>query len=92
MRDNEEKKGKVLSVRLTEEGYENLKEESQLHHMSMSGYLAQIAVHGKNGLTPELMVKIQRIVNVAYKAIKDYEPETAEFLEQEMHELWSELK
>ncbi len=97
MRDLKEKKGKVTSIRLSEEQYQRVKKQAEQHGMTMSNYIITTAVHGENLLTPEQMVRLQNIVNEAVAVVMEYAPEASKDkriwrIRREMSKLWTSLK
>ena len=64
----------------------NAKEEG----LNFSSFCIARAMQRK-ALTPVLIVKIQNLVNIAYRIIKDSEPDTAKYIKKEMEEIWSYL-
>lgn len=97
MRDPKEKKGKVTSIRLSEEQYQRVKKQAEQHGMTMSNYIITTAVHGENLLTPEQVVRLQNIVNEAVAVVMEYAPEASKDkriwrIRREMSKLWTSLK
>ena len=97
MRDPKEKKGKVTSIRLSEEQYQRVKKQAEQHGMTMSNYIITNAVHGENLLTPEQVVRLQNIVNEAVGVVMEYAPEASKDkriwrIRREMSKLWTSLK
>ena len=94
MRTEFEKKGKVTSVRLTEEEHIEFTEAAEKEGLTLGGYLRECARHRNNSLEPCLLVHMQNVMNTAVELIRKYEPKntkTAEKLEKEMKELWNKL-
>lgn len=92
MRDESEKKTRSTTLlRMTKEQYVLIQKKAEAKGMSVGSYIVNKAVHEEN-LSPELVVRIQDILNIAYRIIQDSEPETARFLRGEMTAIWSELK
>ena len=93
MRDPKEKKGMVTSIRLTEEQHQRVKKQAEQQGMTMSNYI----MHGENLLTPELVVRLQNIVNEAIAVVLEYAPELLKEkriwkMRREMSKLWTSLK
>ena len=94
MRKEFEKKGKVTSIRLTEEELIEFTEAAEKEGLTLGGYLRECARHRNDSLNPCLLVHMQNVMNTAVELIYRYEPqnkETAEKMEKEMEELWSKL-
>ncbi len=97
MRDPKEKKGMVTSIRLTEEQHQWVKKQAERYGMTMSNYIITTAMHGENLLTPELVVRLQNIVNEAIAVVMEYAPELLKEkriwkIRREMSKLWTSLK
>lgn len=90
-RAESEKKGKVTSIRLTEEQHRKVQEKAEANNMSVSRYLTETALHADNALTPEIMVGIQVLANDASAAVEEYAPEKVESLQRGVNELWQKL-
>lgn len=94
MRKDSEKKGKIASIRLTDEEFEKFTEAAGRKGMSLSNYLRDCAEHQNNVLDPCLLVHMQNVANIAMELIRQYEPKNAkvaEKLESEMKELWKSV-
>lgn len=79
----------VKSVRMSEAQYDRIMEKANEHELSLGSYMVHTATHSNNGITPELLCKIQNIVNIAHDTIKEYAPEKLGEVESEMNEFWS---
>ena len=90
-RAESEKKGKVTSIRLTEEQHRKVQEKAAAKKMTVSRYLTETALHADNALTPEIMVRIQVLANDASAAVEEYAPEKVESLQRGVNELWQKL-
>ena len=90
-RAESEKKGKVTSIRLTEEQHRKVQEKAAAKNMTVSRYLTETALHAANALTPEIMVRIQVLANDASAAVEEYAPEKVESLQRGVNELWQKL-
>lgn len=91
MRDEAEKKTRSTTLRMTENQYALIERKAKEKGMSVGSYIVNKAVHGEN-LSPELVVRMQDVMNIAYRIIQDNEPETAKYLRGEMTAIWSNLK
>ena len=92
MRKESEKKTKVTSLRMTEEQYLAIQEMADEKEMSISSYIVDSAIHSQKSVTPDIMVKIQKLVNTACRAVEKLAPDKAEKMETEAKKLWSLLK
>lgn len=70
LRAESERKGKVTSIRLTEEQHERVQKKAQAKGMTISNYIITTAVNG-NSVTPELLVKLQNIANEACSVMEN---------------------
>ncbi|MBE6877132.1 MAG: hypothetical protein E7496_10535 [Ruminococcus sp.] len=91
MRSQTEQKHRVTSIRTTEDQYQRIKKQADEKKMTVSNYLATVGEHG-NGLTPEVMVRLQNIVSEANAAVQEYAPERNQKMQKEVNQLWSLLK
>ena len=90
MKKQSEKKSIVKSIKLSPNQYEWIQKQAQEKGMNFSEYMVDCAVHGQNGLTPQMAVKIQEIANTANELADrlDYhEYETKEQLQKKAVEL-----
>ena len=90
LRAESERKGKVTSIRLTEEQHERVQKKAQAKGMTISNYIITTAVNG-NSVTPELLVKLQDIANEACSVMEKYEPDRVTAMQQEVNGLWQKL-
>ncbi len=92
MRDTAEKRTKVTSLRMSEKQYAAIQKQAKKEKQTMSSFILSQAMHGKKGLTPAQMVKIQNVVNTACTLVREYATERSAALESEADALWSLLK
>lgn len=90
LRAESERKGKVTSIRLTEEQHERVQKKAKEKGMTVSNYIITKSVNG-NAVTPELLVKLQNIANEACSVMEKYEPDRVTAMQQEVNEIWQEL-
>jgi len=64
MRSEKEKKSVVKSIKLSSNQEKFIKEQAEIKNMNFSEYMVDCAVHGSQGITPQIAVKIQEIVNI----------------------------
>ena len=83
-----EKKNIIKSVKMTEEQKNLIEENAKLSGMSFSGYILHSALKSDKKITPQILVKIQKIVNMACNLSED----NIETLESEVNKLWEYLK
>ena len=90
-RADSEKKGKVTSVRLTEEQHRRVQEQAKAKGMTISSYIITTAVNGGNAITPEMLVEMQNVVNMACAVVEECVPEKVESIQERMNEIWQKL-
>lgn len=90
-RAESERKGKVTSIRLTEEQYMRVKEQAKAKGMTVSNYIITTAVNGGNNITPEMLVKMQNVANMACTAVEEFAPEKVKSIQEGMNEIWQKL-
>ncbi len=82
----------TTSIRLNDEEKRILDEKAKEKGMSRSTYIREKALHGEEGLTPEMMVHIQNLVNEAFETIRYADMDKAVSMEMEVNKLWTLLK
>lgn len=65
MRNKSEKRTIPKSVRLSPLQFEEITEKAQAKGMSLSSYMVDCALHNNQGITPQIAVKMQEMVNMA---------------------------
>ena len=90
LRAESERKGKVTSIRLTEEQHERVQKKAQEKGMTVSNYIITTSVNG-NAADPELLVKLQNIANETCSIMEKYAPDRAKAIQQEVNEIWQKL-
>ncbi len=90
-RAESEKKGKVTSIRLTEEQHRRVQEQAKAKGMTVSSYIITTAVNGGNTITPEMLVKMQNVANMACAAVEEIAPDKVESIQKGMNEIWQKL-
>lgn len=70
MRSENEKKSVTKSVKLSPLQVQQIEEKAVEKHMTFSGYMVDCAVHGNDGATPNIAVKVQVLANII-KSIAD---------------------
>lgn len=90
-RAESEKKGKVTSIRLTEEQHRRVQEQAKAKGMTVSSYIITTAVNGGNAITPEMLVKMQNVANMACEAVEEFAPDKVKSIQKGMNEIWQKL-
>lgn len=91
LRAESERKGKVTSIRLTEEQHERVQKKAQEKGMTVSSYIITTAVNGGNAVTPELLVSLQNITNETCSVMEEYAPDRVTAMQKAVNELWQKL-
>ena len=77
MKKQTEKKSITKSVKLSPQQYEQIHKDADAAGMNFSAYLVDCAVH-KQGLTPQLAVKIEEVALAAYDIAEHLYPQEYE--------------
>lgn len=91
LRAESERKGKVTSIRLTEEQHKKVQEQAKAKGMTVSSYIITTAVNGGNTITPEMLVKMQNVADMACEAVEEFAPEKVKSIQEGMNEIWQKL-
>lgn len=91
LRAESERKGKVTSIRLTEEQHELVQKKALEKGMTVSSYIITTAVNGGNAITPELLVKLQNITNEACSVMEEFAPDKFTAMQEKVNEIWQKL-
>lgn len=65
MRSESEKKTIVKSIKLSPLQLQHIEEQADKKGMKFSEYMLDCALHGSQGITPQIAVKVQEMVNMA---------------------------
>lgn len=65
MRSENEKKSIVKSIKLSPLQLQHIEEQADKKGMKFSEYMLDCALHGSQGITPQIAVKMQEMVNMA---------------------------
>lgn len=65
MKKENEKKSIVKSIKLSQKQYEYIQEQANNKGMNFSEYMIDSAMHRENHLSPQILVKVQEIANIA---------------------------
>lgn len=64
MRSKNEKKSIVKSIKLSPLQLQQIEKQADKKGMKFSEYMLDCALHGSNGITPQIAVKMQEMVNM----------------------------
>lgn len=90
-RAESERKGKVTSIRLTEDQHRRVQVQAKAKGMTVSSYIITTAVNGGNAITPEMLVKMQNVANMACAAVEEFAPDKVESIQKGMNKIWQKL-
>ena len=91
MKSPEEKKTRILSVRVSENMYSEIKTKADERNMSVSKFMSLSAVHSDKSLKPMQLVQIQNLSNLVAEACEEMNPELAEAMRKEADAIWQSL-
>lgn len=64
MRNENEKKSVTKSIKMSPQQEQQIREQADKKGMNFSEYMLDCAVHGNQGITPYMAVKMQEMVNI----------------------------
>ena len=64
MRNEKEKKSVTKSIKMSSQQEQQIKEQADKKGMNFSEYMLDCALHGNQGITPYIAVKMQELVNI----------------------------
>lgn len=67
MRSKNEKKSIVKSIKLSPLQLQQIEEQADKKGMKFSEYMLDCALHGSDGITPQIAVKMQEMVNMVFE-------------------------
>ena len=68
MKNEKEKKNITKSIKVSQNQYDIIMQKAAEKNMNFSEYVVDCAVHGNQGITPQIAVKVQEIANTVRKA------------------------
>jgi len=92
MKSDEEKKEKLCSFRASQKDKELIGENAKNMGLNASEYMLRRCTKTESHITPEIMVKIQDIVNLACSLAGEEDSYFAGYLRERVKELWYLLK
>lgn len=72
---------------MTEEQFRNIQKKAENNGVPIGTYIVRMAIHDENSLTPQLMVRIQTLVNRACESVREYAPDKADEMSKEAAKL-----
>lgn len=64
MRSEREKKSITKSIKLSPSQVQQIEEKAKEKNLTFSSYMVDCAVHGNNSITPQVVVRMQELVNM----------------------------
>lgn len=64
MKSENEKKSIIKSIKMSPQQEKQIKEQAEKENMNFSEYMLDCALHGNQGITPYMAVKMQEMVNI----------------------------
>lgn len=64
MKNENEKKSLTKSIKMSSLQEQQIKEQAEQKGMNFSEYMLNCALHGNQGITPHMAVKVQEMVNI----------------------------
>ena len=92
MKSDDEKKDKLCSFRASQKDKNLIEENARKAGVNASEYMLRQCVKTEGHITPEIMVKIQDIVNLACSLAGEEDSYFAGYLRERVKELWYLLK
>lgn len=95
MKDNKSRrvpKSVPMNVRVPYELYEEISHEAEAKGCSLSEEVVRRLRNSRNGLTPEIPVMVQNIINYAVCIARDVYPDACKEIEEMGMKLWKYLK
>lgn len=81
----------TTSIRLSCSEKDVVEKKAAAKGMTTSAYIGYAAVHGGDGFSPEIMIRIQNFTNHAVEVLRACAPEEAKRIRKEGNELWDLL-
>ena len=85
------KKSITKSLKMTPENEREINEKAKANNMNFSKYLLDCALHNNNSVTPEILCKIENIIEQCRKSVMS-DRKTIDKINEEANELWELLK
>lgn len=90
MRSEREKKSITKSIKLSPSQVQQIEEKAKEKNLTFSSYMVDCTVHGNNSITPQMVVRMQELVNMVLEiagSIDSTEYIRKEELRQKAHDL-----
>ncbi len=91
-RADHEKKTITKSLKLSSDDLSIIEQKSREKGMNFSRYMIESAVHGETGLTPEILCRIENIIERCARIANENQAGDMELIRMEVDALWEYLK
>ena len=88
MKNHEEMRSIVTSVRLSEKQREEIQRKADMHHMTMGSFMVYSAMNANSGFDPVVAVRMQNILNIARELARKHQPELLDEIQKEEAAIW----
>lgn len=88
MKSSDEKKTRLVSTRMTQAQFENVRERAKKRNMHASSFIVDSAVHSDKQLNPHQVMQIHNLMNQAADACAATNPKLADQIRKEADALW----
>ena len=91
-RAEHEKKTITKSLKVSSDDLNIIDQKAKEKGMNFSRYMVESAIHGEKGLTPEILCKIENIIEKCMKVAGTKDSHYMSMIRMEVDELWAYLK
>ena len=91
-RAEHEKKSISKSLKISPNDFEVINEKMKERKVNFNQYMIECAVHSGNGLTPEILCKIENIIEKCARIAGQSDKDTMDSIRMEANALWDCLK
>ena len=88
MKNQEEMRSIVTSVRLSEKQREEIQRKADMHNMTMGSFMVYSAMNANSGFDPVVAVHTQNILNIARELARKHQPELLDEILKEEAAIW----
>lgn len=88
MKNQEEMRSIVTSVRLSEKQREEIQRKADMHNMTMGSFMVYSAMNANSGFDPVVAVRMQKILNIARELARKHQPELLDEIQKEEAAIW----
>lgn len=88
MKNQEEMRSIVTSVRLSEKQCEEIQRKADMHNMTRGSFMVYSAMNANSGFDPVVAVRMQNILNIARELARKHQPELLDEIQKEEAAIW----